>query len=90
MAIELHNHEERQQDTIANTNPAELFGDLVSAPVDGQHESRISHSLSGLIVAICITVPGADILGAGSGAFQALCGEDQAHIALFCSIPFWN
>jgi hypothetical protein len=62
MAIELHNHEERQQDTIVSTNSVDLFSDLVSVPADRRHESRINHSLPGLIVAICVTIPGAAVL----------------------------
>ena len=90
MAIELHNHEERQQDISANTNSADLFRDLVSVPADRWHESRINQLLSGLIVAICVTVPGAAVLDrARLWCIQAWCGEHLANIAMFCSIPFW-
>jgi len=75
--------------TCHNESSFELFQDLIEVPAHRRHDSGTNRSLPGLLVAVCITIPGCIVLGAGYGAFMALCAEHLANVAVFCSIPFW-
>lgn len=73
----------------ADADSKSVYSDLVDIPHTQRHDSGQHVSLPGILVALVVAVFGGAVLGAGYGAFQALCGEHLANFALFCSIPFW-
>ncbi len=76
-------------DDIPTIASASISSDLVEVPVRLRHDSGRQLTLFGILAALLTAVLGGAALGAGYGAFQALCAEQLVNIALFCSIPFW-
>ncbi len=66
-----------------------LTEDLVCVPVHRRHDEPTDDSLRGIPLALLLVIPGSLVLGAGYGAFMALCGETLVNITVACSFPFW-
>ncbi len=80
---------EHTTDVASAIRSASIDSDLVEIPVSLRHDSGRNVTLFGILLSLLTAFLGGSALGAGYGAFQALCGEHLVNIALFCSIPFW-
>lgn len=62
--------------------------DIVEIPADRLHNSDTTTTILGIAIAFVVTLVGAVGLGAGYGAFIALCGEKYVNITAACAFPF--
>lgn len=62
--------------------------DIVDVPADRLHNSDTTTTVLGIAIAFVVTLVGAIGLGAGYGAFIALCGEKYVNITAACAFPF--
>lgn len=71
------------------SNPVLSHDSLVEIPADRIHSPAADRSVSGLPLAALVAVTGSLAVGAGYGAFIALCGETFVNISVAVSFPFW-
>lgn len=72
-----------------SSGPVPEDGVLVEIPADRRHQPAVDGSLRGIPLATLVAVVGSAVVGAGYGAFIALCGETFVNITVAFAFPFW-